>query len=303
VPAIVANLYALEANPTNPVIFNGASRYSDDPEKGKAKLETVRTQDREHCLCRKTDAVADMSKCTAAVMSSPVQLALASDDSIPCLVTDDTGACTCRQTDAVADVTKCTDLVMASAAQHDLRAETKVTCLKYDDTIEGMFRTPSLLNIGETAPYFHSGAVQTLEDVVWFYNQGGGPTGTFAGTKSPQIRPLGLSDDEVHDLAEFLRSLTGKSPAQQAAEARQAKIDKGEDPNEVWDWSKNTSKPSLTGAGGAPASGSGGSSGAKGGSSGGMAGAPGAAGGPAGAPGAAGGPAGAPGTGGMGGGA
>jgi len=44
------------------------------------------------------------------------------------------------------------------------------------------------------------------------YNQGGAPAGTFAGTKSPRIRPLGLSDGEVDDLVEFLKTLTGDVP-------------------------------------------------------------------------------------------
>jgi cytochrome c peroxidase len=278
ISGIVTNVNALVTNPNSLTIFNGSSRFSDDPEKGRMRLEEVRKLDEAHCLCRKTDAVATMEACTAAVMSSPVQLALLSDDSIPCLKSDDTG-CICRQTDAVADITKCTDSVLTSKAQQDLRAETKVTCLKYDDTLEGMFRTPSLLNIAETAPYFHSGAVPTLEDVIWHYNQGGGPAGTFAGTKSPQMKPLMLTDDEVHDLAEFLRSLTGRTPAQHAADQKQAAIDKGEDPNAIWDWSKNTAKPAMMGAGGAPATGAGGSAGAKGGAGGSATGAAGAGGG------------------------
>jgi hypothetical protein len=137
--------------------------------------------------------------------------------------------------------------------------------LQYDDTLEGMFRTPSLLNVGDTPPYFHSGAVQTLEDVIWHYNNGGGAEGTFAGTKSPQIKPLRLSDAEVHDLAEFLRSLSGKTPAQQAEEARA----NASDPTSVWDWSKNTSKPPLTGLGGSGGAMGAGGMGGRGGSSGG----------------------------------
>ena len=81
-----------------------------------------------------------------------------------------------------------------------------------------MFRTPTLLNVAETAPYFHSGLAKTLEEVIWFYNVGGGQSGTFAGKKSPEIRPLGLTEAEVSDLVEFLKSLTGKTPAQVAAE-------------------------------------------------------------------------------------
>jgi cytochrome c peroxidase len=275
VSAMVANLNALDAGTTVP-IFNGASKYSDNPTLGRQRLEAVRQQDHDHCICRKTDAVATAAACTATVMSSVAQMDLIADARIPCLAMDADGACTCRQTDAVATIDKCTDLVINSPAQQDLKTETQVACLKYDDTLEGMFRTPSLLNVAMTAPYFHSGAVETLEDVIWQYNQGGAPAGTFAGTKSPQIRPLMLTDDEVADLAEFLRSLTGKSPAQQAAEKRQAAIDNGEDPNGVWDWTKNTAKPSLMGTGGTMGTGTGGMGGStstgRGGGGGGMAG-------------------------------
>ena len=101
------------------------------------------------------------------------------------------GECTCRKTDAIAltAITGCTAIAMATPIQTALRHDERVACLQYDDTLEGMFRTPSLLNVGDTPPYFHSGAVQTLEDVIWHYNQGGGAEGTFAGTKSPQIKP------------------------------------------------------------------------------------------------------------------
>src|SRR5262249_34220139 len=50
-----------------------------------------------------------------------------------------------------------------------------MACTQYDETLEGAFRTMSLLNVAMTAPYFHSGTVMSLEDVVWQYNNGGGP--------------------------------------------------------------------------------------------------------------------------------
>ena len=85
-------------------------------------------------------------------------------------------------------------------------------CTKYPDEQEGSFRTPSLINVAMTGPYFHTGLYNTLRDVVQHYNQGGAPAGTFAGTKSPRIRPLGLTDPEVDDLVEFLKTLTGDLP-------------------------------------------------------------------------------------------
>jgi cytochrome c peroxidase len=85
-------------------------------------------------------------------------------------------------------------------------------CTQYDASYEGSFRTPMLLNVANTGPYFHTGALATLRDVVNHYNKGGGPDGSYAGTKSPRLRPLGLTDAEVGDLVAFLESLTGDPP-------------------------------------------------------------------------------------------
>jgi len=68
-------------------------------------------------------------------------------------------------------------------------------------------KTPSLVKISRTAPYFHNGSKQTLEEVVDFYDSG------FLEVRSPtrpldlDMRPLGLSDEEKIDLVEFLRTL------------------------------------------------------------------------------------------------
>ena len=56
-------------------------------------------------------------------------------------------------------------------------------------------------------PYLHDGSVETLEEVVKKYNEGGR-----AGLADPEIRPLGLSDQEIADLAAFLRALGGPLP-------------------------------------------------------------------------------------------
>jgi len=60
-----------------------------------------------------------------------------------------------------------------------------------------------------TYPYMHNGMLETLRDVVEFYNDGGGEN-EFADTKSPLIQPLGLSDGEVDDLVAFIESLSGE---------------------------------------------------------------------------------------------
>ncbi len=73
----------------------------------------------------------------------------------------------------------------------------------------GQFRTKSLRNVARTPPYMHAGQFQTLEEVVRFYNGGGGTTG-FVGTKSSMTVPLGLTDAEVVDLVAFFQALSGE---------------------------------------------------------------------------------------------
>jgi cytochrome c peroxidase len=69
----------------------------------------------------------------------------------------------------------------------------------------GAFKTPTLLNIAQSAPYMHDGSLPTLEAVVDFYDRGGGPSPTL----HPAIRPLGLTAAEKADLVAFLKALTG----------------------------------------------------------------------------------------------
>ncbi len=73
---------------------------------------------------------------------------------------------------------------------------------------KGKFRTPPLRYTLYTAPYMHNGAFWDLQEVVEFYNAGGGEN-EFAANKTDLIKPLGLSDDEVADLVAFLESLSG----------------------------------------------------------------------------------------------
>ena len=74
------------------------------------------------------------------------------------------------------------------------------------DGDRGAFKTPTLRSAIETAPYMHDGAFKTLEEVVDFYNKGGGKNPHL----DPLILPLNLSDPEKKDLVEFLKALTGE---------------------------------------------------------------------------------------------
>ena len=98
----------------------------------------------------------------------------------------------------------------------------------------GAFKVPSLRNVALTAPYFHNGRFQTLEEVVAFYVRRDTnpeewyPTGATGvekfddlpielhrnvnTTEAPYNRPLGgspaLSPDEIADVVAFLETLS-----------------------------------------------------------------------------------------------
>ncbi|MBT6856524.1 MAG: cytochrome-c peroxidase [Nitrospina sp.] len=80
---------------------------------------------------------------------------------------------------------------------------------------KGKFRTPSLRYTLYTAPYMHNGAFFGLDEVIDFYNEGGG-TNDFAANKTRILKPLGLTDDEKEDLLMFLESLSGEEIVMEA---------------------------------------------------------------------------------------
>src|SRR3989338_4298580 len=71
---------------------------------------------------------------------------------------------------------------------------------------KGAFKTPTLRNVTETGAYMHNGFFPTLFEVVQFYNGGGGRS----ENKSSLIHGLNLTAQEVNDLTEFLKALTGE---------------------------------------------------------------------------------------------
>ena len=89
------------------------------------------------------------------------------------------------------------------------RSRQRYDDLAQDPSMKGSWRTPSLRDVALTAPYMHNGVYRTLEEVVRHYDWGGTVDGTAPAEMAKQIRPLGLSDDEIADLVEFLRTLTG----------------------------------------------------------------------------------------------
>lgn len=73
------------------------------------------------------------------------------------------------------------------------------------------FRTPSLRNVAETAPYMHDGSLATLTDVVTYYYRG--IPFTAPGGHAPDVAPLSdRSFDEIPALVAFLEALSGEVP-------------------------------------------------------------------------------------------
>jgi cytochrome c peroxidase len=82
----------------------------------------------------------------------------------------------------------------------------------------GAFKTPFLRDVLLTGPYMHDGSLETLWDVIDFFNKG--------GERNPfldaEMKPLGLTANEVDDLVNFLGALT----SDRFADLRAAELDR-----------------------------------------------------------------------------
>lgn len=77
---------------------------------------------------------------------------------------------------------------------------------------KGAFKTPTLRNIALTAPYMHQGVYETLEEVIAFYNRGGGAgLGMLDPESTLDPEPLNLTEEEQQHLIAFLQTLTDTS--------------------------------------------------------------------------------------------
>jgi len=76
--------------------------------------------------------------------------------------------------------------------------------LTHQPADSGKFKTPTLRNIALTGPYMHNGSMNSLRQVLEFYNRGGNSS----KYKDARIQPLQLNNQELSDLEEFLKSLT-----------------------------------------------------------------------------------------------
>ena len=70
----------------------------------------------------------------------------------------------------------------------------------------GAFKTPTLREVGRTAPYMHDGSLPSLRAVIDYYDRGANR----APGLDPDIHALGLTDTEKSALESFLKALTGE---------------------------------------------------------------------------------------------
>jgi cytochrome c peroxidase len=71
------------------------------------------------------------------------------------------------------------------------------------------FKTPTVRNIELIAPYMHNGVYTTLEEVMDFYNKGGGVGhGYEVPNQTLPSEPLNLNEQEITDVIAFMKSLT-----------------------------------------------------------------------------------------------
>ncbi|WP_246205945.1 cytochrome-c peroxidase [Fulvivirga aurantia] len=76
-----------------------------------------------------------------------------------------------------------------------------------------LFKTPTIRNITKTAPYMHNGVYDSLEQVMHFYNVGGG-LGLGFNIDNQTLPPdsLNLQESEIEAIIAFLHTLTDEEP-------------------------------------------------------------------------------------------
>ncbi|HVP12836.1 MAG TPA: cytochrome c peroxidase [Phycisphaerae bacterium] len=80
-----------------------------------------------------------------------------------------------------------------------------------NDKDMGSFRVPHLRNVADTGPYFHDGSASKLEEAVRLMARGGKDNPNLSPTLK-SVREANLSDENIKELVEFLKTLSGKYP-------------------------------------------------------------------------------------------
>ena len=86
------------------------------------------------------------------------------------------------------------------------------------------FKTPTVRNASVTAPYMHNGVYRSLEEVIKFYNKGGGAgIGIDLPNQTLPSDSLGLTETEQKNVIEFIHALTDTTGLSKAPALRKNK--------------------------------------------------------------------------------
>ena len=90
-----------------------------------------------------------------------------------------------------------------------------------NDADVGKFRVPTLREVSRTGPWMHNGVFKSLKDVIQFYNAGNPEPEkrrstvyegkTLTSVKSPFLKPLHLTPQEIMQLDAFLATLSSRT--------------------------------------------------------------------------------------------
>jgi cytochrome c peroxidase len=101
--------------------------------------------------------------------------------------------------------------VPADSTANALSADSGRAALYFSDEMVHAFRTGTIRNSGYTKPYMHNGVFTTMQEVLDFYNAGGGAgKGLKVKNQTLSSKPLHLTKDEMGDLLAFIKSLDEK---------------------------------------------------------------------------------------------
>lgn len=85
---------------------------------------------------------------------------------------------------------------------------------KFRETVASLqysFKTPTLRNVAKTAPYMHNGGYRTLQEVMHFYNEGGGKGfGLKVENQTLSDKKLNLTQQEIDKIIDFMKALNDR---------------------------------------------------------------------------------------------
>lgn len=77
------------------------------------------------------------------------------------------------------------------------------------EQLKHAFKTPTIRNINESGPYMHNGVYESLDEVMDFYNKGGGiGLGLDVENQTLPDTPLDLTEQEIQAIVTFMKALS-----------------------------------------------------------------------------------------------